>query len=99
MKRTFTLAEIRRVAASLLATGDERDACRFAYDATEYTRGICELIGRLRLDVGGDGEGTHENAIEEAREISAIVARAERRDQTWSRGVETDEIRRKGKGK
>ena len=30
--------------------------------ASEYTRGICELIGRYRLDIDGKGESSGENA-------------------------------------
>lgn len=38
-------------------------------EASEYGRGVCELIGRLLLDCGGVGEGTGENALEVAEQL------------------------------
>lgn len=35
----------------------------------EYVRGVCELVGRVRLDALGKGEGTAENAVAFAREL------------------------------
>lgn len=39
----------------------------------EYARGVCELIGRLRLDHGGHGEETAHNAIEIAKLLNITV--------------------------
>lgn len=58
----YTLKEIMNAARSLLP--DEEDKQNY-----EYFRGVCELIGRLRLDYGGHGDGTYENAIVVARRL------------------------------
>lgn len=47
-----TFYQLLAVAASLEPT-----------PGSEYHRGICELIGRLRLDVRGIGERTGDNAL------------------------------------
>ena len=54
----FVLGEIMDAASSLFSDRGP----------SEYSRGVCELLGRLVLDYGNGGEGTGENA--------AIFARA-----------------------
>ena len=51
----YPLDQILDTAKSLFGGGDQ--------GPTEYARGVCELIGRLRLDCFGVGDGTGENAL------------------------------------
>lgn len=59
----YTLDQIMDAARSLFSPDDLWEG------PDQYARGVCELIGRLRLDHGGMGEGTAENAIEAADDL------------------------------
>lgn len=67
--KTYTLDQIYAAAFSLIETGAPSQTVDI--EASEYARGVCELIGRLRLDFGGEGEGTGENAVEAAAHLNA----------------------------
>lgn len=59
MKTSVTLSAILNAAASLF---DEEELNQVFPLESEYARGVCELIGRIRLDEMGKGCGTGENA-------------------------------------
>ena len=60
-----TLDKIIEVAQTLFDPEDQGH--------TEYARGVCELIGRIRLDIMCQGEGTFENAIEVAKQLNVKI--------------------------
>jgi len=63
----FTMEQILEVAATLFDQGVPKIA------DSEYSRGVFELIGRLALDIGGEGDGTHENAVHYSRIVDEMV--------------------------
>ena len=65
----FNHNQLLLAAASLFEPGETVEA----RGGSEYQRGVCELIGRLVLDFGGQGEGTSENAELYARRLTAML--------------------------
>ena len=74
--RTVTIGRLKSVAASLFVGCDT--ACfkdlYVAGHGDQYTRGVCELIGRVLLDVLNVGDSTSENAEEVAHALSTMDA-------------------------
>ena len=66
----YSERQIVLAAASLFEPGETIQA----YGGSEYQRGVCELLGRLKLDFGLSGEGTGENAEIYAAKITKILA-------------------------
>ena len=60
-----SLQDIIYVARSLF----EHDGDVAVDDPSEYARGVCELVGRVMLDMLHQGEGTYENAVLVAKEL------------------------------
>ena len=64
-QETYTIKQIMDTAASLFEPNEPNPN-------REYARGVCELIGRLRLDHGGHGEESYFNALEVGDELHVL---------------------------
>ena len=70
-KPELTIERIMDVATSLFIGCDDvgYNSLYGPGHADQYLRGVCELVGRIKLDLLGEGEGTSENALAVSSEI------------------------------